>query len=254
MTEEIFKFRNFEMQQSPSGQRINTDSCVFGDLITTHLIKNPLASISILEIGAGSGVVSLMMAEKFPETKIVAVEIDADTAEICRANFSRSPWHDRLEIICADARQMLTHDTLDLWPNSGHPDVIVCNPPFFIQSQRSKDEHRAKARHDISFGPDDLAAAATKLLRNDGILWVMSAAGETARFLAPLGDNFALEESICLAHSADHMPHSMILKLRKVAHGGAIRKDCDTSRIDYHAANRDLSDWMKNHRKKWFPY
>ena len=109
--------------------KIGTDSVLLGSWVT-H--ANPLR---ILDIGAGTGILALMLAQKFPQASIEAVELDPSSCQQALENFERSPWRDRLRTHCIDFTlfdRSLTHCY----------DLIVSNPPYFRAPNRHKGHNR----------------------------------------------------------------------------------------------------------------
>lgn len=100
----------------------------------------------MLDIGAGTGLVSLMLAQRFPEAKVEGVETDAEAAEQCRGNIAASPFADRVRIYTSAFQNFV--------PDAPY-DAIVSNPPYFLNGMKNNDESRAAARHsDVTFFKD----------------------------------------------------------------------------------------------------
>ena len=118
-------------------------------------------STSILDIGTGTGILSLMAAQRNPSALITAVDIDADAAAQARENADASPWGERITTLAADVRQYSAPAPFD---------AIICNPPYFTRSLRNPDEARATARHDGSLSLDELACTVPSLLADGGIV------------------------------------------------------------------------------------
>ncbi|MEO7764750.1 MAG: methyltransferase [Ferruginibacter sp.] len=127
--------------------KVCTDACLFGAFVANL----PDAAVDCLDIGTGTGLLSLMLTQKNGSVIINAFEIDTGAAEQARENFAASPWANRL--------QAINEDILTLAPDpliapdkqkavSKKYDLIICNPPFFEDNLRSPDEAINKARHD----------------------------------------------------------------------------------------------------------
>ncbi len=124
--------------------------------------------LKILDIGAGTGLISLILAQRFPSAQITAVEIDSEAASQCLENFEASPWADRLTVIphsLADYELALdgTHQEHTF-------DLIVTNPPFYNATLKPEDKVRAIARHKDSLPADEIASFAHRHLSADGQL------------------------------------------------------------------------------------
>ena len=117
--------------------KVTTDGCLFGAWAAQEIQKSKVKIQNILDAGAGTGLLSLMVAQQC-EASIMAVEIDAAAAEEAAENFNASPWSGRLKLMKGDLRQM----------NFTAPfDVIICNPPFYETDLKGPDEQRNTAHH-----------------------------------------------------------------------------------------------------------
>lgn len=130
-----FRFQQFTVHQSQAAFKVGTDSVMLGAW------ANPLDCKNILDIGAGTGLLSLMMAQRFPEAKITSIEMDKDSFEDCANNFALSNWKDNLSVLNMD---------LVNWSNSNKRekfDLIISNPPYFVNSLQSDNKRKMNARH-----------------------------------------------------------------------------------------------------------
>ena len=114
----------------------------------------------ILDIGSGTGLISLMMAQRFPEAEVVGIDMDADACGQAKENVMASPFRDRVEIECC---------RLQDFGGSGTFDAIVSNPPFFVDSLKNPDSKRTVARHTDSLPFRDLFAGVKRLLSDEGV-------------------------------------------------------------------------------------
>ncbi len=238
MTSGQFQFKEFAMIQGQSGQRINTDSCFFADLVDAN------SPTQILDVGCGSGVLSLMMAQKFPTAIITGVEVDADDAALAAKNFLASPWRERL--ILRNQKVQDLHDE-----NSHQFDLIVCNPPFFSASTKSRDPARALARHDDQLSAQDLTASINRFIAPGGVAWLLCAADEATRWLEAFRiEDLNLGFKVALADNPKAAPHAFALSFsRENVIPNLVR------RVDYRVApGGERSGCMQQHRERWFPY
>lgn len=118
----------------------------------------------VLDIGTGTGLIALMMAQRFPEAHVDAIDIDADAASQAEDNARRSPFADRVAVRCVSLQEYVAEMEYD---------SIVCNPPFFTQSLQSPDSKRTLARHSIALPFDDLFRHARRLMSEDGVLSIV---------------------------------------------------------------------------------
>lgn len=151
-----FQFKQFRVEQAGSAMKVCTDACIQGAWTAAHLQTD--LPVRILDIGAGTGLLSLMLAQQTPAI-IDAIEIDPDAAKQAAANFAASPWQERLQLIHADIR---TCDTGTLY------DFIITNPPFYQNDLRGPDARRTAAMHTATLGYEALLSAIRRLLKEDG--------------------------------------------------------------------------------------
>ena len=106
-----------------------------------------------------------MLAQRsLPDAKIVALEIDEAAAGQARENVARSPWQERIEVVQADFKKYRSSDKFD---------VIVSNPPYFVDSLECPDRQRAAARHNDSLTYEELLEGGNRLLAADGLFTVV---------------------------------------------------------------------------------
>ena len=118
----------------------------------------------VLDIGTGTGLIALMMAQRFPDAHVDAIDIDADAASQAEDNARRSPFADRVAVRCVSLQEYVAEREYD---------SIVCNPPFFTQSLQSPDSKRTLARHSVALPFDDLFRHARRLMSDDGVLSIV---------------------------------------------------------------------------------
>lgn len=132
-----FDFKQFSVADDHCGMKVGTDSVLLG-----AWAELPAGPALILDLGAGSGLLSLMAAQRCPQASVSAVEIDPCACVDAKANADASPFADRIEVVCADAA---------LYRPAYALDAIICNPPYFDSALVSPDAHRAAARHGAGF-------------------------------------------------------------------------------------------------------
>ena len=128
----------------------------------------------LLDIGTGTGLVALMAAQRVPEARVVAVEIDAEATAQARENVAHSPFADRIEVVQADIRNYTSTDFFD---------AILCNPPFFSEATLPDHYGRALARHNSLLSFDALIASVLRLLAPDGTFHVILPTTECKHFI-----------------------------------------------------------------------
>lgn len=113
----------------------------------------------VLDIGTGTGLIVLMMAQRYPEAQAIAIDIDEKAVFQAQENVLASPFADRIQVLEADVQT---------FEDSEKFDSIVCNPPFFEDSLVCPDPQRTEARHTVSLGYRQLMESAFRLLKDDG--------------------------------------------------------------------------------------
>lgn len=178
-----FRFKLFEIEQDRCAMKVGTDGVLLGAWAQ--------GGRRILDIGSGTGLISLMMAQRFPEAEVVGIDMDADACGQARENVMASPFRDRVKIECCrlqdfggagvsktaealEAAEALKVDggaseTAGGLKAAGVFDAIVSNPPFFVDSLKNPDSKRTMARHTDSLPFRDLFAGVKRLLSDDGI-------------------------------------------------------------------------------------
>ena len=149
----FFKFKQFTIQQDQCAMKVCTDACVFGAWADIENAEH------ILDIGAGTGLLSLITAQRNKNGKISAVELDADAFSQAKENIENSPFADRIEIF---------HSAIQDFSGLEKFDCIISNPPFFQSDLRSPDSKINRAHHSDSLTFQDLLKAVDKLLTEAG--------------------------------------------------------------------------------------
>ncbi|MFV8368585.1 tRNA1(Val) (adenine(37)-N6)-methyltransferase [Flavobacterium sp. LB2R40] len=168
----MFSFKQFSIQQDRCAMKIGTDGVLLG--AWTPIKNDPF---SILDIGAGTGVIALMLAQRSNAEQIDALEIDDQAYEQAVDNFENSPWSDRLFCFHAGLDEFVEE------PEDEY-DLIVSNPPFYTDDYKSENEHRDLARFADAMPFEDLIEAAALLLSENGIFSVIIPFKEEENFLA----------------------------------------------------------------------
>lgn len=167
-----FQFKQFSVEQDRCAMKIGTDGVLLG--AWAPLLNNPF---SVLDIGAGTGIISLMIAQRSNAQQIDALEIDEDAYEQAVENFENSPWGDRLFCFHAGLDEFMDE------PEDEY-DLIVSNPPFYTEDYQSGNEQRDLARFSDALPFEDLVEAADLLLSENGIFAVIIPFKEEEKFIA----------------------------------------------------------------------
>ncbi|MFN3529005.1 MAG: tRNA1(Val) (adenine(37)-N6)-methyltransferase [Bacteroidia bacterium] len=154
----LFRFKQFTLDDSGAAMKLGTDAVLLGALATQQAPKQ------ILDIGTGSGIIALQLAQRFTEAKITGVDIESGAVAQATANFKASSWAGRLTALEAD----ICH-----WHSPLHYDLICCNPPFYATGFPITHDARKMARqqHGLSIG--ELAKACASWLTPLGSAWMI---------------------------------------------------------------------------------
>lgn len=161
MSTKPFKFKEFAINQDQCAMKIGTDGVLLG--AWASLENNPL---SILDIGAGTGVLALMLAQRSHAKLIDAIEIDDNAYEQCVDNFEQSPWADRL--FCYHASLEAFVEEIE-----SKYDLIICNPPFYSEDYKTNNVQRDLARFQDALPFDYLLESVSRLLSENGLFSVV---------------------------------------------------------------------------------
>jgi tRNA1Val (adenine37-N6)-methyltransferase len=167
-----FSFKQFNVQQDRCAMKIGTDGVLLG--AWTPLINNPY---NLLDIGAGTGILSLMLAQRSNLEQIDAIEIDEGAYEQCVENFEASPWSDRLFCFHAGLDEFVDD------PEEEY-DLIISNPPFYTDTFKSENTQRDIARFEDALPFEELIEAADLLLSDNGIFSVIIPYKEETKFVS----------------------------------------------------------------------
>lgn len=168
----MFTFKQFSVQQDKTAMKVGTDGVLLGAWAPVH--HNPF---SVLDIGAGTGIIALMLAQRTHAEQIDALEIDEDAYEQAVGNFENSPWSDRLFCFHAGLDEFIDE------PEDEY-DLIVSNPPFYSEDYKTDNEQRDLARFQDAMPLEDLVEAADLLLSENGIFALILPFKEEEKFIA----------------------------------------------------------------------
>jgi tRNA1Val (adenine37-N6)-methyltransferase len=163
MPNPFFNFKQFTIRHDKCAMKVGTDGVLLGAWVTilpemlTASSRN--ATIPVLDIGTGTGLIALMIAQRNNNAKIDAIDIDRDACNQATENIERSPFKNRIRVI---------HQPLTDYSAEKKYDLIISNPPFFNNSLKSPDEKRSMARHNDSLPLKQLIEHAIPMLSENG--------------------------------------------------------------------------------------
>ncbi|MEP6734911.1 MAG: methyltransferase [Chryseolinea sp.] len=164
-----FHFKQFSVRHDSSAMKVGTDAVLIGSW------SNVGDAQSILDIGTGSGIIALMMAQRSSNTtRIDAVEIDDREAAQAADNVSNSPWTNRVHVHTG---------SIQSFDPGRQYDVIISNPPYFIDSQKPPTQNRTMARHTTSLDYKELSHCVRRLLHTQGRFYIILPAAESTVFI-----------------------------------------------------------------------
>ncbi|WP_162051993.1 tRNA1(Val) (adenine(37)-N6)-methyltransferase [Pontibacter pamirensis] len=182
MPNTYFQFKQFRVEQDKCAMKVCTDSCVFGAAVEVAGAQR------ILDIGAGTGLLSLMVAQRSNAT-IDAVEINQDAQVQAAENFAISPWRERLHLHPVSLQTYAESCQVPY-------DIILSNPPFFLSSLKSPDAAKNAAKHTGELLFQDLLLFAQQHLTQNGKLYLLLPPAEAALFEeSALAHGFSLAET-----------------------------------------------------------
>ena len=195
MSNTYFQCKQFTIHQDRCAMKVCTDACLFGAWMAEKVDGDKMAVGRILDIGAGTGLLSLMLAQK-TTALIDAIEMDEHAAEQAAENFEASPWKERLQVIRGDAR--LVH----LGRKYG---LIISNPPFFENDLKSGDAKRNLALHSAALSLEELFPVIKTNLATDGQFAVLIPYHRKNEFAElAIAGGFYLSEEVLVKQTPDH--------------------------------------------------
>ena len=168
-----FRFQKFDIIQHENVFRVGTDGVLLGALCKVENAQK------ILEVGTGTGLISLMLAQRNPNAEITALDLNEDAVKLAQENFKNSPFSERLQVF---------HQDFKTFESQKEYDFVVCNPPFFEENNSVKD---ILARQQVELTFRNLIQKTSKILSSEGIFSVIIPS-ESAQEFENLAEDFGL--------------------------------------------------------------
>ncbi len=195
MSNSYFQFKDFIINQEKAAMKVCTDGCLFGAWVADTIKSRDRKIENILDIGTGTGLLALMLAQKSGAT-INAVEINESAAQQAKENFQQSKYKERLQLILGDIREMQLSSTYDL---------IISNPPFYENDLRSENPNRNDALHSAALSFEELIQSAKKLLSKKGVFAVLLPFSRAENFiLRAEKHNLAFSDRVNVSQTENH--------------------------------------------------
>jgi len=198
----MFQFKQFAVDQSNCAMKINTDGVLLGALAGAG------QPMDVLDIGTGTGVIALMLAQRFNSAQVDAVEIDEAAAATAQNNFGNSKFAERLSVYPVGFESFF----------ESHPykkyDLIVSNPPFYINSLHSPGEKKQLAKHSDRTFFENLLIGIKLHLNPDGVCWLVLPL-QTASLVEEMisTNNLHVQQIINICSFAEREPHRKIMAI-----------------------------------------
>ena len=200
-----FQMKQFTVEHDLCAMRVNTDGCLLGALAGKDEEFNSVQHI--LDIGTGSGVIALQMAQRFEDAFIDAVEIHGPSAKQAAKNFISSPWSNRM--ICY-------HEPLQEFESGSGYDIIISNPPYFENGPTKSDNGVANARHALTLDFNSLIEHTSRLLKDSGSFWCILPAERAENMIdAALEENLYPSQIYYVKPQKNREANRLILKFTK---------------------------------------
>ncbi|MGQ1946194.1 tRNA1(Val) (adenine(37)-N6)-methyltransferase [Geofilum sp. OHC36d9] len=200
MANNWFQFKEFKIVQSNTAMKVGTDGVLLGAWTP---LKTPLR---ILDVGTGTGLIAIMLAQRNSNVHIDAIDIDNGAVADAHTNVMSSPWSDRINVLRADFNTYV--DSCD-----EKYDLIVSNPPFFENGNQAPDKSRALARHSIGLSPEQLLVNACRLLHKEGCLALVLPPDVHDKYLELANRSGLYQQSTMTIYPTPQKPAVRILSL-----------------------------------------
>ncbi len=206
MSNPWFKFKQFIVHQDKCAMKVGTDAVLLGAWCDVENKKNAL------DIGTGTGILALMIAQRNASLNILGIDIDPSAIQQATANVTQSPFSHQITILQAD----ITHtDISDLGPSPLF-DLIISNPPFYDEKVFCPNDQRNNARHTSSLDFDDLISKASSLLHHDGTFSVIIPTNAIQNFISICSiHNLYLHRRTDIFTTPTKMPKRTMLEFTK---------------------------------------
>lgn len=188
MSNKPFQFKEFMIHQEKTSMKVGTDAVILGAWVSLDNLPD-----KILDIGSGTGIISLMLAQRSDAETIDAVEIDENAYEQSVENFEQSDWADRLYCYHCSFEEFVD----EISSEEETYDLIVSNPPFYTEDSESPNESRTKARFTSSLSFEDLLKGVTKILSQNGFFSVIIPFKEEVNFTQIANKNGMFLHEVC---------------------------------------------------------
>ena len=234
MSKNSFQFKQFTVKQEHCAMKVGTDGTLLGAWARVYA-KEP----RILDIGTGTGLIALMMAQRYPQATVVGIDIDMNAVLQAQENIAASPFADRIMINREDATKLFDKEGFD---------AIVCNPPYFVDSLICPGEQRTLARHAITLNYNTLIRSARNLLKNDGCLSIIIPIENKEDIDSALAFEGLFVTRICqIKTTPNKLPKRLLIEIKKTP-----ASDVDFREEILESSPGMRSDWYREITKEFY--
>ena len=189
----MFQFKLFTILQDQCAMKVCTDSCILGAYIIPNKAQN------ILDIGTGTGLLSLMLAQK-TKSQITAIEIDENAFKQAKITFENSNWSNQINLIHVDINEFTKK-------SDSKYDLIICNPPFYVNSLKANNDKTNLAYHSTSLTQEELLESVLNLLDKSGQFTLLLPVQEALQFQEKAFlKKLYLKSSLIVSHNSNKKP------------------------------------------------
>lgn len=223
MPNPYFAFKKFVIRHDRCAMKVGTDGVLLGAWTDIHHSRR------ILDVGTGTGLIALMLAQRCEKAQVTAIDIDTDAVSQAQENIADSPWKDRVEAMQQDICSYSTEERFD---------TIVSNPPYFVDSLECPDNQRTLARHANTLDAERLLGKVTELLLDDGLFSLILPADQADHII-----RMAAEKGLYLSHYTAVItrpglpPKRVLMEFRKTE--GSCKTDELIVELDRHVYSED---------------
>ncbi|HLS70891.1 MAG TPA: methyltransferase [Chitinophagaceae bacterium] len=207
MANSYFQMKQFRVEQSHSAMKVSTDACIFGAITANYFAKIE-GLRNVLDIGAGTGILTLMLKQKLISTVIHAVERDEKSIKDLRNNCAQSLWKNDIIIF---------HENIQDFNSSICYDAIICNPPFFTNQLLTTEIQRRGVRHTEHLSWKDLIENSYRLLKNNGLLALLLPLREWNFFVKNIDTSWSIVELHYVRPNNKKVNNRIVVFLQKSA-------------------------------------
>lgn len=203
----IFRFKQFEVENTQSAMKIGTDAVILGAWMNCMP-----EDATLLDIGCGTGIISLMAAQRTPAAEIHAIDIDSVSCDEAKTNFSRSPWNGRLHVRNISFQEYVSQKSA----GSIVFDHIFSNPPYFTNALKCPEERKRQARHNDTLSFAELIKGCHTLLSPSGRVSLIIPESEYAGLIKECEGMFRIFRECSVLTSTKRPPKRKLVELRKI--------------------------------------